>query len=157
MSTIVSSTVIDTPRAAVFAFLADAGNHWRLADGKIELVELADDAEAPLAGIVRLRGPLGVRRQARTRVVRLEEPAVIAGVAQLGGRTKGEVQWDLKEVDRGRTEVVLSARVCRAGWVDRLLLALGGRLWLRRMFASTLRRLARQLAAEEALAGLPAA
>ncbi len=157
MSTIVSSTVIHAPRTAVFAFLADADNHWRLAGGKIELLEIGDESEAPLGGIVRLRGPFGVRRQARTRVVRLEEPAVIAGVAQLGARTQGEVQWDLKALDVGRTEVVLSARVCSAGWVDQLLLALGGRLWLRRMFASTLRRLARQLAAEEALAGLQAA
>ena len=43
----------------------------------------------------------------------------------------------------------LAADVERAWAPDRLLLALGGRWWLRRRFASTLERLARELHAGE--------
>ena len=44
------------------------------------------------------------------------------------------------------TRVRLAAEIERASLLDRVLLALGGRWWLRRRFASTLERLAAEFA-----------
>jgi uncharacterized protein YndB with AHSA1/START domain len=134
---------VPVPREAVFDFLAELANHWRVADRFVEVLEL----DGSTGGRVRLRGPLGTRRTARTTVVAAESPHHIAGVAELGAHTRARVQWTLIPAHRG-TRVMLSACVERAGPLDRLLLRLGGRAWLTRRFTGTLANLARHFAVD---------
>jgi uncharacterized protein YndB with AHSA1/START domain len=122
----------------VFAFLSDLGNHWRLTDRRIKVVQLNGDKDG---GVVRVQGPLGVSRTAHTRVTAAREPRLLIGVAELDGGTRARVSWTLA----GRvsqTRVRLAAEVEHATPLDRLLLALGGRAWMRRTFRRTLERLA---------------
>jgi Polyketide cyclase / dehydrase and lipid transport len=135
-----ASGLVPAGREAVFAFLAELDNHWRVADRWIDVVALDGDGDG---GHVRLHGPLGLRRTARTQVLAAQPPALLEGNAELG-RTLARVSWTLQEHPRG-TLVQLEARVERAGAADRLLLALGGRAWLRRRFAVTLAHLAATL------------
>ena len=93
-----------------------------------------------------MRGPLGLERTATTRVVSTESPMAITGTADLSGGTRAVIRWSLAG-DGGATRVELGARLERAGWLDRLLLALGGRMWIRRRFASILQTLAQRFPA----------
>jgi hypothetical protein len=138
---------VPATREDVFAFLAALPNHWALANRWIEVVSLESGPEAPRGGefdrgIVRIRGPLGLRRTARTRVLAADPPGRMSGSAQLGG-TLATVTWDLEEANPG-SRVRLSAEVEAASLPDRLLLSLGGRAWMRRHFATVLATLARQ-------------
>lgn len=140
-----AAAIVPAAPEDVFAFLSDLRNHWRLADRFVEVVTLeSDDGEAATGGRVRLRGPLGLRRTATTRVVASREPRLIIGTAELSGGSRARVSWILAQRLRS-TRVRLVAEIERAGPLDRALLALGGRRWLRRRFASTLERLAREL------------
>ena len=125
---------VAAPSEEVFDFPSDLENHWRLVDEFVEVSELAGDG-----AVVRLRGPLGVRRTVRTRVTEMRRPERIVGVAQLHGSTRARVMWTLTPAGPGRTRVRLSATVERAAPLDRLLLALGGRAWMRRRFVHGLR------------------
>lgn len=125
---------------AVFGFLTDLDNHWKLTGPWVEAVALAD-----ANGSVRIHGPLGLRRTARTTVVDALPSHVIHGTAELSGGTRARVAWELSE-DVGGTAVRLSAEVEHAAAPDRLLLALGGRAWMKRRFAAILGRLDEQLA-----------
>lgn len=135
----------------VFRFLSDLSNHWRLVDKLVEVVSVEGDP--PDRAVVRLRGPLGLRRTVRTRVTAARAPRLIIGVAELGdggssgsGGTRALVSWTLAG-RLGQTRVRLAAEVEHATRLDRLLLTLGGRAWLRRRFASGLERLAERFAA----------
>jgi hypothetical protein len=125
----------------VYAFLADLDNHWRLIDRWAQIGDVEPDG---LGTTVRLRGPLGVRRTARTRVLAARPPSDLEGEARVGARTVGRVRWALRP-DGAGTSVELSATVPEASRLDRALLALGGRRWLRRRFATALRQLAAEL------------
>ena len=103
----------------------------------MELRSLDDDARG---GRVRMVGPLGMGRIARTRVVSVEEPVRLRGTADVGYRTRGVVQWDIAP-DGGGSGVTLSARVERASLLDRALLLVGGKRWLERTFAHAVARL----------------
>jgi hypothetical protein len=127
---------------AAYAFLADLDNHWRLIDRWAQIAGVSHDG---LGATVRLRGPLGVRRTVRTRVLVASAPRELDGEARVGRRTVGRVHWSLTPEGDG-TLVVLSATVPTASGVDRALLALGGRRWLRRRFAAALRQLAAEVA-----------
>ena len=84
----------------VFAFLAVLENHWALADGLIELVSLAPRRRRGgeiQGGQVRMHGPLGVTRTALTRVVAARPPTELGGTASIGGRTRGQISWSLRE------------------------------------------------------------
>src|SRR3954447_18760895 len=124
-----------------FALVADLAGHWRLIDRWAEIEQLGG-----AAAVVRLRGPLGVRRTARTRVLSAEGPHALDGEARVGRRTLGCVRWRL-EPDGAGTLVTLTATVERAGALDRVLLALGGRHWLRARLADALERLAAEATA----------
>jgi hypothetical protein len=155
---IAATSHVPAPRRIVFAFLADRDNHWHLAGRRIEALEIGQDAAGQLSGLVLIRGPFGVRRRARTRVVQVSEPMVLGGVAELGRRTTAVVRWDLGEVAGGEaTRVELSASVTAASPLDRLLLALGGRVWMKHVFAVTLELLADRLQGAQARAALQAA
>jgi hypothetical protein len=150
--------LVPAPAPVVFAYLADLGRHWELADRFIEVLELeragGGDAAGPATGgRVRVRGPLGVRRTAVTTVRSAEPPARMAGSARIGRRTAAAVSWTL--APRGVvTSVTLEATVLDTGRIDRLLLRLGGRAWLARRFVAILERLARIHSVEDRAARL---
>lgn len=123
----------------LFEFLSDLENHWALADRFVEVIELEPDGcgRPATGGRVRLRGPLGLRRTAATRVVEVDRPSRIAGTALLGPRTLARVSWTIHPNGEG-TRVRLAANVERASALDRVLLATGGRMWMRRRFAKIL-------------------
>jgi polyketide cyclase/dehydrase/lipid transport protein len=132
--------------AEVFAFLSDLANHWRLLDSHVEVLEL--DGAPPDRAVVRLRGPLGVRRTVRTRVTAARSPRLIIGIAELGDGTRARVSWTLGGRLR-ETRVRLAAEVEHASAMDRMLLAFGGRIWLERRFAFGLERLAQRFATSQ--------
>jgi hypothetical protein len=135
---IAASRVVRASPEAVFAFLSDLENHWKLTGRWVEAVALNHSD-----GSVRIHGPLGLRRTARTTVVDSAPSHVIHGTAELSGGTRALVAWELSE-DVGGTAVRLSAEVERAALPDRLLLTLGGRAWMARRFDAILERLDQQ-------------
>lgn len=136
---IAAEGVVDATPEAVFRFLSELSNHWRLAGRWVEAVELNGDG-----GRVRMKGPLGLRRTAVTRVVSAEPHHRMAGTAELGQSTLARVSWEMHEDARGCL-VRLTADVERASPLDRALLALGGRAWMRRRFEHILARLGEAL------------
>lgn len=140
-----ASALVEASPEAVFGFLSDLRNHWRLADRFVEVLTLeASDGVHADGGRVRVRGPLGMRRTATTRVVAARAPRLMIGTADLGSGTRARVSWTLAP-RFGSTRVRLAAELERARPLDRVLLAAGGRWWLERRFASTLEQLARAL------------
>jgi Polyketide cyclase / dehydrase and lipid transport len=133
---IAASGVVPAAPEAVFRFLSKLENHWRLADRWIEVLETGDSS-----GRVRMRGPLGLRRTAHTRVEDAEPDHLMHGTAELSGGTVAQIAWELNE-DAGGTGVRLSADLERASLPDRLVLALGGAAWMRRRFERILETLA---------------
>lgn len=156
--TIEAEAVVPASPEAVFDYLARLDHHWQLMDGSVDVVSLDGDGEAgPDRAVVRLHGPLGVRRTVHTRVLEVEHPRLLRGRAGIGHRvdgrrvTEGEVLWTL-EPDGEDTRVHLSATVRSASLGDRIVLALGGRAWLRARFRSALAALGRLV---NQSAGLP--
>ena len=150
MTSIRAEAVVHQPPDAVFAFLADLRNHWRL-EGRFVDLEAVDGrgSATPTGGRVRIRGPLGLSRVARTQVLEAVPPQVgaggrLRGRADVGAATVGRVAWDLEPTELG-TRVALSATVERASPADRVILALGGRAWLRRLFQAAVSSLERVL------------
>jgi Polyketide cyclase / dehydrase and lipid transport len=134
-----------------FAFLSRPDNHHRLTTSGLQLRELHVTGDGELrGGLMVLRGPLWLRRPARTRVVSVRRPAHLAGTACVGSGTEVEVRWELDAVTggAGATVAILTATVTRLATTERVLLALGGRTWVRRLFAATLERLATELGTE---------
>jgi uncharacterized protein YndB with AHSA1/START domain len=145
--TIEAEAMVAAHPEAVFDYLARLDHHWRLMDGSVDVVSLDGDGEAgPDRAVVRLHGPLGVRRTVHTRVLEVERPRLLRGRAGIGrpsdgGRvTEGEVVWAL-EPDGDGTRVRLCATVRCASPSDRIVLALGGRTWLQTRFRAALARL----------------
>jgi uncharacterized protein YndB with AHSA1/START domain len=132
---IAAERVIAAPPERVFDFLADLRNHWRLERRFLELDELGEDG-----GTVRLKGPLGLSRAVRTRVLEAERPVRVAGRADLSGGTVGLVAWDIRPSGSGSI-VRLSADVPEASPWDRVFLALGGRAWFGGLFRRALENL----------------
>ena len=141
-----ASALVPAPPEAVFSFLSDLENHWELGGPFIEVLRLDRPGRGVPAdgGRVRMRGPLGVGRTAETRVTGAVAPHEMRGEARIGGTTRGHVLWTLHPDHRG-TRVTLEATPVAAAPLDRALLALGGRPWLRRRFEEVLRRLAARL------------
>jgi uncharacterized protein YndB with AHSA1/START domain len=139
---------VGAPPDVVFAFLADLENHWELAANWVQVRALDRVDHGPARGArVRLHGPLGLRRTARTRLLELDAPARVAGTAELGESTRALVAWDLEPRDGGgRTLVRVGTEVQRLGPVDRVLWTLVGRRVMARRFPSVLERLDSALA-----------
>jgi len=133
-----ATALIPAPPEDVFEFLCDLENHWRLTGRHVNVVSLNGDRDG---GTVQIRGPLGIRRTARTKVTASRGPRLIIGVAELPSGTRARVSWTLAG-RMNQTRVKLAADVERAAVVDRLVLALGGRAWMTRMFERALGRLA---------------
>src|SRR5581483_3119672 len=100
-----------------------------------------------LSGRMVIRGPLGSRREVRTRVLWAEEPRLFGGIAEMGTGTIALVRWDLADTAGAGTRVVLSARVSNASLFDRAILLAGGRSWMRRLLNDAVHRLAVQVPA----------
>jgi hypothetical protein len=142
---------LPAPPELVFEYLSRLENPWRRADRWIEVLSVEAEPEAPPGapadrGRVRIRGPLGLRRTARTQVLAAKAPDAMQGSAEIGRRTRARVRWTLAGAG-AETDVRLAAEVETAGPLDRLLLELGGRAWLRRRFRSVLDNLAELFAA----------
>ena len=142
---IIAEALVPRPPDDVFPFIADLRNHWQLADRFIEVEspQRSSDPSADRAatgGRVRIRGPLGLSRMAITRVTAIDPPVRMTGTARVGRRTTAQMRWILSP-GLGRTHVRLEAQIDTASRVDRVLLACGGRAWLRRRFARVLGRL----------------
>jgi Polyketide cyclase / dehydrase and lipid transport len=130
--------LVEADAGSLFEFLADLENHWRLAARfiEVETLERGSDRRSS-GGTVRMRGPLGLHRTARTQVLEADPEHGLVGVAEVGPRTRAFVRWRLRGGREG-TEVRLEATVDRAGLLDGLLLRLGGRRWLESRFAGAL-------------------
>jgi hypothetical protein len=125
---------VPVPRQELYERLADLRSHWQLAGRWVQPLELREDG-----GVVRVVGPAGLHRTIHTTLTDAREPECVAGEARIG-RTRAAIQWLLDE-DGSGTMVTLRADVLEAGALDRALLALGGRRWMRGRFAATLKRL----------------
>jgi hypothetical protein len=133
--------VIPGAVAAVFDFLADLDNHLLFHDRYIRIVHLDGEPGARNGGRLRLRGPFGLRRIARTEVLHREPPHMMTGLARIGSRTVAHIRWALHPHTPNETRVELTTTITSTGVVDRAMLGLGGRLWLRRRIAGTLARI----------------
>jgi hypothetical protein len=142
-----AQAIVHASREAIFDYLARLDHHWRLMDDSVEVLSLDGDGDGgPDRAAVRMHGPLGVGRTAHTQVLEAQRPALLRGRAAIGRRldggrtTEAEVRWTL-EPHGEATRVLLAATVKQAGVGDRLLLALGGRIWMRARFRAALGRL----------------
>ena len=130
--------------AETFAFLVAPARHRRLqVDGIASLSLQGGDVLS--GGAIVLRAPLGLRRTIRTRIALRQPPTRLAGSALADSGTAAHVSWTLHEQPDGTTFVELTAVLGPVARRDRVLLAVGGRPWIRRLFAATLRRLAAEL------------
>jgi uncharacterized protein YndB with AHSA1/START domain len=120
----------------VFEFLSDLRNHWRLEDQAFVGLEELDK----FGGIIGLRGPFGLSRKVRTRVLESVPFTRVAGRADLSGGTVGLVAWEIRPEATGST-VRLSAEVAAASLSDRVFLLVIGRRWFRELFERTLANL----------------
>jgi carbon monoxide dehydrogenase subunit G len=133
-----ATALIPAPPEDVFDFLSDLDNHWRLTGRHVNVVRLNGDRDG---GTVQIRGPLGIRRTAETKVTASRAPRLIIGVAELPSGTRARVSWTLAG-RMNQTRVKLAADVEHTTLVARVLLTLGGRTWMTRMFERALGRLA---------------
>jgi hypothetical protein len=142
MRPVSASAIVEGTPDELFRFLSRLENHFRLSDGSLRLISVRHPTRASCAarGLVEIRGPLGLSRLAVTCLPVLERPHRLAGTAHIGRRTWASIVWVLEPWGT-RTRVALVAEVRAATPVDRLLLVLGGRTWLRRRFMTALRRL----------------
>ncbi len=147
---VVAVRLVGAAPERVFEFLADLHNHWLLEDRFVELSGLdGDEGSGPRGGRVRLKGPLGISREARTRVLSARPPTAVrpgrlAGRADIGRGTTGRVAWEIAVGENGGSRVTLRAAAERASLLDRTLLLLG-RWWLQHTFDRALANLDRIL------------
>jgi hypothetical protein len=143
---IVASRRIAVSPEAVFRFLDRLENHARLAPDSVEMLSLHTGADGSAHALVRLRGPLGIERTARTVLLRTPPGSTyVDGRAAIGPHTTARVTWTIEAVDSGSL-VTLRADVLSAGPLDSLLLGLGARYWLAGHFRRALGRLSEELA-----------
>jgi hypothetical protein len=91
--------VVAASPEAVFTFLCDFENHWKLTGPWVKAVAIEDSN-----GSVRIYGPLRIlRRTARTKLVETEPSHALHGTAELSGGTCAHVAWDLTEDAGGTT------------------------------------------------------
>jgi Polyketide cyclase / dehydrase and lipid transport len=130
-----ASAEVDAPVENVFGFLADLGNHWRLASRWIEVVTLDRAGERADRATVRLSGPLGLARTVQTRVDSVTPPSAIRGHGT-SGRTHASVSWTLTPGSQA-TRVSVEVRLIRASLADRVIWLCFGRAWLARRLQLT--------------------
>jgi hypothetical protein len=134
-----ASAEVRAPVEEVFGFLADLGNHWRLASRWIEVVTHDRAGERADRATVRLSGPFGLARTVETRVDSVTPPSAIRGYGT-SGRTHADVSWTLAPTPRA-TRVSVEVRLTRAAPVDRAIWLCFGRAWLARRLHVTVSEL----------------
>jgi hypothetical protein len=130
VATVTASAPVHAPVDVVYDFLERLPNHALITGRRLRLEDVSPDGRGAR---IALRGPLGIRRTARTSVTRLLRPGGFGGTAAVGRHTVAQVHWVIDQAGTGSL-VTLTATILRAGAVDRMLLALGGRRWLGRSF-----------------------
>jgi hypothetical protein len=134
---ITASRKLPAPPETVFGYLDDLANHVSLAPHSARVLSIGPGDRRLGHAVVRLRGPLGLRRTATTEIIRADAPGFIAGRASVGSRTRACVTWRIAP-DEGGSDVTLSASIEAARFLDALVLRLGGRRWIARRFAAAL-------------------
>lgn len=134
--------LVSAAPAEAYRFLAHLPNHHLISDRHLRLMSLAADHRG---GVVEIRGPLGLRRTARTRVTRTFPPHDWGGEAAIGDRILAHVDWHIAPHPGGcraatTARISLTVRIARAGVADRILLRLA-RPWLVRRLGGWLRSL----------------
>jgi hypothetical protein len=124
---------------ALSHFLANLDNHWSLCGDAVEITSLRGPADRPNEALLTLRGPLGIRRAARTRLLGASANKVW-GRAQLDNGTQARVTWRFAPA-RGTTEVELELELREAHLFDRWLFELI-RPWATAQLTRALGRLA---------------
>lgn len=147
MQPLSAERLVRQPPEHVYDFLAKLENHWRLDDRHLRLVSLDDDGRG---GRIVISGPLGLRRAAQVSLQETEPHRRVTGSAAIGRRTEARVSWTIEPHEEG-ARVHLEAVVLSTGTLDRLMLTLGGRWWLRRRFVIVLEHLAEALEAQAAV------
>ena len=125
----------------VFQILGDISKHGALACRAIELVDVSQDGNGRMLGVIDLRGPFGIHRRIAMREVVRQSPTFIWGVAASNTGSLADVRWELERASDLRTRVSLSVQPVKVGLVDRSLLVVGGRLMLSGVLRNTLKRL----------------
>ncbi len=173
-----AALLVRAPAYAVYTFLERLPNHALITGDGLRLEGVAADG---MGALISMRGPLGIRRTARTRVTDRHPPHAFGGTAEVGRRTVAHVRWTIESlrppgsaeagdlaVRAGRVAapggrvlgtcslVTLTATILRAGPGDRLLLALGGRRWLARSFGRAISLLGKAVEAEHASCSITA-
>ena len=143
-SPVVASRQLDAPAEAVLRFLADLENHARLAPRSVRLLSLQRGPSPGAKALVRLKGPLAIRRTASTEILESRAPDSIVGRARIGDATAATIVWRIEGNSAG-SAVTLCATVDAASRLDGMLLRLGGRRWLARRFAAALEHLSYEL------------
>ena len=126
-----AAAVLTISAEMAYDFLSHLPNHARIAGRRLRVESLATER---LGGRIVIRGPLGLRRTAVTTITYLTPSRGVGGIAEVGRRTAGLVDWEIQRLAAG-CRVTLRATIVRAGAFDRMLFALGGRWWLTRGFA----------------------
>src|SRR5215212_8810739 len=143
---IIASSPMPVPPDEVFDYLEDLANHVSLAPRSAHVLSFGPGPSGLGHAVVRLSGPLGLRRTAVTEIIRADEPGLIVGRARIGRLTQARVTWRIAGAPEG-SFVSLSAAIEAAGPLDALVLRLGGRRWIARRFGAALEVLGDQLAA----------
>ena len=138
-----ASRRLSAPPGAVLEFLADLDNHALLAPGSVAVLAHDRQHGRCTRAIVRLRGPLLMRRTASTELLQVTESS-IRGRAKIGGSTIATIAWGVQPLHNGSL-VTLCATVDAASPLDALLLRSGARRWLPRRFAGALEHLSLEL------------
>jgi hypothetical protein len=125
-----AALLVRAPADAVYDFLERLPNHALITGDGLRLEGVAADG---MSALISMRGPLGIRRTARTRVTARNRPRGFGGTAAVGRRTVAYVHWAIEYADADSL-VTLTATILRAGALDRLLLTIGGTQWLARSF-----------------------
>ena len=100
---IVATREVPAPRETIFEFLAGLENHAVLGEGSVELFSLEQRAGRASGAVVRLRGPLGIRRTASTAISGTHAPESITGWARIGSRTRASITWHIASAPHGST------------------------------------------------------
>lgn len=125
------------------AFLADLANHFALCEELVEIESLDGPPGASTRASVLVKGPLGVRRRARTRLLGITV-AHVRGLAELDSGSQLRISWRLAP-NRGTTTVTVELELREAHLLDGFLFTLG-RHWLTAQLGRSLERLARAAA-----------
>ena len=136
-----AAAALPAPAPDVFERLCDLDAHHGLAAPHIEVLALDGERGGRTGGLVRLNGPLGISMLARTRVRAARFPVELSGSAVADGGTTAELVWRLEPL-AGRSVLRSELTVRPRRRTHRLLLAIGGRRWLRRRLTTAIERLA---------------